>query len=426
MASGVITRAVIVADDSAAPEADEVVDALRRVADPECVIVELIDAPIRSMLTELGRMLRASGPDDVTLLLFCGDVTRGVDDHLYFTCVADEPTPMTAVLVDVLIEMLSTAQSSVVAVFDCVLDANRDEFLRDPMRVLERGLGPSGVSVLIADASSEGVGAVAGLLAEGLRSRVADRDDDGVITVGELFEYVQRRAGALGMPEDAIVASVRRAGTPLALLDRASGGGSTLPAREPASGGVALAPVALAPVVVETPSPPRAAPAKAVPPSSTPAVPRRRPVRVLAAVGVVTVVGLAVFGGIARTIGDDDDKPRPRVTPPTAPSAFSAQGTVELPKTCTNVPAQFEITVDATKVPADLAMTATLRVDAGQAATSPLVRQSDPSAGTGLYTAKVGPFPTPGTLHWQLILTTPVETKRVSMRCGGALAQPSP
>jgi hypothetical protein len=416
------TRAVVVADESATPEVSEVVEALRAACGPECEITELIDAPIRSMLTGIDRVLRASGPTQTTLVLFCGDVARGLDDHLYYTCVADDPTPMNAVLVDVLIEMLTAAQTRVVTVFDCVME-ERDEFARDPIRVLERGFGSSSVSAFIADASMEGVGGVARLLADGLVSTDADLDDDGVISVGELFGYIERRSRAAGVPADAIVVTGRRSGTPIARLggyepgavdDRVSARTELQDLVEEASEAVTNPETDEAAAQTRRRTPLKADPVE----HASPRGKRKRRVRVIAAVGAITVAGLAVFGGIARSIASDDAPARSTVT---TAVTYTADGSVALPETCTNVPTRLEITVDATKVPANLTIAAVTHLDDAPETTSVLERVADPTPGDGLYVAPLGPFDHPGTLSWRLLLNNPLTIKNVSMRCGGNL-----
>jgi hypothetical protein len=407
------TRAVVVADESATPEVSEVVEALRAACGPECAITELIDAPIRSMLTGIDRALRSSGPTDTTLVLFCGDIARGLDGHLYYTCVAEDPTPMNAVLVDVLVDVLTSAQSQVVTVFDCVME-ERDEFARDPIRVLESGLAASPVNSLIADASTEGVGGIARLVAEGLRAPDADLDDDGVISVHELFAYVERGARAAGVPQDAIAARARDAALPLAPI-----GGYEHTAQYTPANPVALEDYADDAESTETlvASRPRRSGSRTPLPEASP--PRKRRVRLIAAIGAITVAALAIFGGIARSIGNDDVAPTR--TTVTSVQAYTASGTVELPDTCTNVPARLEITVDAAKIPANLTIAAMTRLDNEPESTSVLERIADPKPGDGLYVASVGPFAHSGTLSWRLLLNNPVSTKNVAMRCGGNL-----
>ncbi len=147
---------------------------------------------------------------------------------------------------------------------------------------------------------------------------------------------------------------------------------------------------------------------------------RKHRVRLVAVIGAVTVAVLAVFGGIARTIRSDHSA-APTVA---APRSFTASGSAPLPKRCVNVPAQFEITVDA-QSPADLSISATTRVDKGVQTTSVLQRVDNALPGTVLYAADVGPFDHAGSLGWKLLLNHQVVAQKIAVRCGRGL-QPLP
>ncbi len=209
-----ITAAIVIAGGSAATEAHALLAAISGSTDAAVDLVPLIDAPGAVVLHALPDA--SDHPADaLTLVVFCGHVVRDYDGRLFFSSRADEtPTPLTAVPIDAVRDAIRSSRRPIVVIFDCTF-ADDDRFAPggDRLGALEQSFAGLAVGVLVSDARSMGLdGGIARQLAEGIATRDADLDRDGVITLDELFAYARRRVEQVGLPPQCIVSSSRARG----------------------------------------------------------------------------------------------------------------------------------------------------------------------------------------------------------------------
>ncbi len=209
-----ITTAIVVAGESTAAEAHEFLAAVTSATDAPVNVVPLIDAPGAVIL----HALPESSPqplDALTLVLFCGHVVRDYDGRLFFTSRAGEqPTPLTAVPIDAVRDVIRSSRQPIVVIFDCTFaDDDRPGTSGDRLVSLEQSFAGLAVGVMVSNARSLGLdGGLTRRLAEGIAGRDADLDRDGTITLDELFSYARRRIEQVGIPSHCIVSSTRARG----------------------------------------------------------------------------------------------------------------------------------------------------------------------------------------------------------------------
>jgi hypothetical protein len=416
-----MSAAVVVAGAADAAASRSLVSALTDSVDA-VQVAELVDAPIRDVFRVLSRLSVNSAEFGTTLLLFCGHVVRGIDDRLFFTDHAqDAPTPMTAVLVDALADMVASSRAPIVVIIDCEF-LDRTGSGADDLRALERLFGASATGVLVSDARGHGVeGGVLQWLVDGIRSRELDRDGDLLVTLDDLFAYARGRGGAAGVPSGSIVTSEHRskAGGALPLVRLRD---PTLPAlRGPRPSHV---PPALSPLSGRELSAPRpAAPSRAG--SEGPAIARpRRLVRPIAAVGVLALGAAAVFGALA-TGGKSTPRralPVPVTTPTTTPDVIAASGDRRLAAECARVQAALAVAVATPSPGGSLSASGVVRLDNGSEVHIPLARVSDVTTPSGIevYVGPVVSFDHAGMLHWKVLLSSRATVRNVALRCGNS------
>jgi hypothetical protein len=209
-----ITAAIVIAGGSSSAEARELLAAIGGSTDAPIDLVPLIDAPGAVVLHALPDASSHPG-DALTLLVFCGHVVRDYDGRLFFSSRADEqPTPLTAVPIDAVRDAIRSSRQPIVVIFDCTF-ADDDRFAPggDRLGALEQSFAGLAVGVLVSNARSAGLeGGIARPLADGIATRDADLDRDGVITLDELFAYARRRVEQVGLPAECIVSSSRARG----------------------------------------------------------------------------------------------------------------------------------------------------------------------------------------------------------------------
>jgi hypothetical protein len=212
-----ITAAVVIAGGSAATEAHALLAAIRGSTDAPVDLVPLIDAPGAVVLHALPDA-SASPADALTLVVCCGHVVRDYDGRLFFSSHADKtPTPLTAVPIDAVRDAIRSSRQPIVVIFDCTFaDDDRLAPGGDRLGALEQSFAGLAVGVLVSNARSMGLdGGIAQLLADGIATRDADLDRDGVITLDELFAYARRRVEQVGLPPHCIVSSARARAMPV-------------------------------------------------------------------------------------------------------------------------------------------------------------------------------------------------------------------
>jgi len=418
-----ITTAIVVAAGSAAPEARALLAAISASADAPVALVPLLDAPGAVILHALPT---ASAPaDGLTLVAFCGDVVR-YDGRLFFsTNPGEAPTPLTAVPIDAVRDAIRGSRQPIIVIFDCAFgDDDRFAPGRDHLGALEQSFDGLAVGVLVSDARSMGLaGGIARPLADGIVTRGADLDGDGVITLDEWFADACRRVAQLGMPPECIVSSSRAAAMSVVRF------GSAAPRQ-------AASPVAPRPVAASVPAPPHASsPAPASPPASasttgTPGDRRRppNPARRRRLMSLVALIGAAALG-LATVLGAflsgaSQSRSSPPSTFPSAPAtstSFASSGATRLAAACTRGPNRFAVAVATPTSAVRPAVTALLSIDGGADARVALVRAAGTvtaPSGVSLYAASLAPFARAGSLRWSVQMDAAGTVRTVAMLCG--------
>ncbi len=209
-----ITAAIVVAGEATAPEARDLLAAIRGSTDAPLDLVPLIDAPGAVVLHTLPDA-SASPADALTLVVFCGHVVRDHDGRLFVSSRADEaPTPLTAVPIDAVRDAIRSSRQPTVVIFDCTFaDGDRSAVGGDRLGALEQSFAGVAVGVLVSNAREVGLaGGITRPLAGGIATRDADLDRDGVITLDELLAYAQRCLEQSGLPPHCMVSSTRARG----------------------------------------------------------------------------------------------------------------------------------------------------------------------------------------------------------------------
>ncbi len=465
-----ITAAIVVAGESSSTEARELLAAIGGSTDAPVELVPLIDPPGAVVLHALPDA-SAAPADALTLLVFCGHVVRDNAGRLFFVRADETPTPLTAVPIDAVRAAIQRSRRPIVVIFDCIFaDDDRFVSMGDRLGALEQSFAGLAVGVMVSNARSMGLhGGIARLLANGIATRAADLDRDGVLTLDELFAFASRRVEQVGLPPQCIVSSTRaRAMAVIRYRDRKpfdeevqvsadqplpaaaaplprpprryTAGRSRVPPSASPPLPPSLPPPSLPPPSLPPPSssaPPRGSappPPPPVPPSSPPTggsgtrpaappVPRRRLRRPIALVGTAALGAAAVLGAFASTGGKSSRSASPPTfaVAPTTSTSFAATGRARLAAECTRGRARFAVAVATSPSAVRPAVSAILSIDNGPNTRISLVRTAgDVTAppGVSLYAAELAPFERAGTLRWSVQLSAAADVRSIAIQCG--------
>jgi hypothetical protein len=474
-----ITAAIVIAGASSSTEARELLAAIGGATDHPVELVPLIDAPGAVVLHALPNA-SAHPADALTLVVFCGHVVRDHAGRLFFSSRADgTPTPLTAVPIDAVRDAIRSSRRRIVVIFDCTFaDDDRVAPGGDRLAALEQSFAGIALGVLVSNARSMGLdGGIARSLADGITTRDADLDRNGVITLDELFAYARRRVEQVGLPPHCIVSGPQaRAMAVIRYRDRnlfddevafstdrlpppapppvaprpvtrrryTTGGGRVPPSASPPPTAPSAPPPSPAspppssppsapppsPASPPPPSPPSAPPPPSVPPSGTSgnrrpaprAAPRRRLMRPIAVVGTGALGAAAVLGAFVSTGGKSSRSAPPTfAAAPTTSTSFAATGRARLSAECTRGPDRFAVAVATPPSAVRPVVSAILSIDGGPNTRIALVRTAgDVTAppGVSLYAAALAPFARAGTLRWSVQLSAAADVRSIAIQCG--------
>jgi Caspase domain len=283
----------------------------------------LLDGTERDVRVGVTDLLAARGVDDLVLLYVSCHGLLDARRQLYFATTDTQASRPAATAVDAqwLSARLDECRAQQIVILDCCYsgafargakagDLDLEQLVTGPAR---------GRVVLTASRSTESsfegdprfhggsVGSVfTSALVEGIRSGGADRDDDGVITIDEAFDYAYRRVRELGSPQTPQLSLLGGEGR-LMLAQRPGRPPSTVSGPQPSGSGARTAPGppgTAPPSRAAAPEPDHSRSTAPAPVRSDPTAPPIRPGRawiVLALVAALVVIVVVVNAAVAAT-----------------------------------------------------------------------------------------------------------------------------